>query len=229
MSAESKVSKNYPTKLILARNTIFNFIGQAIPLIAGIITLPFIIKGLGTQRFGLLSLALVILGYFAVFDLGLGRATTKFVAESVGKGEKEKISIIVWTSVTIQFIFGMIGTFIFLAIVPVLATKLLNIPPELQTEAKSTFYMLAFTLPILLISSSFRGVLEAFQRFDLVNIITIPSNSMTFILPLIGIHLGLSLPWIVGLILVTRVMTLLTYLFFLYSSSAKLKTIFLFH
>ena len=51
MSAESKVSKNYPTKLILARNTIFNFIGQAIPLIAGIITLPFIIKGLGTQRF----------------------------------------------------------------------------------------------------------------------------------------------------------------------------------
>lgn len=214
MSAESKVSKNYPTKLILARNTIFNFIGQAIPLIAGIITLPFIIKGLGTQRFGLLSLALVILGYFAVFDLGLGRATTKFVAESVGKGEKEKISIIVWTSVTIQFIFGMIGTFIFLAMVPVLATKLLNIPPELQTEAKSTFYMLAFTLPILLISSSFRGVLEAFQRFDLVNIITIPSNSMTFILPLIGIHLGLSLPWIVGLILVTHVMTLLTYLFF---------------
>ena len=84
MSAESKVSKNYPTKLILARNTIFNFIGQAIPVIAGIITLPFIIKGLGTQRFGLLSLALVILGYFAVFDLGLGRATTKFVAESVG-------------------------------------------------------------------------------------------------------------------------------------------------
>lgn len=214
MSAESKVPENYPTKLILARNTIFNFIGQTIPLIVGVITLPFMIKGLGTQRFGLLSLALVILGYFAVFDLGLGRATTKFVAESIGKGEKEKISKIVWTSVTIQFIFGMIGTFIFLAMVPVLVTKLLNIPLEFQTEAKFTFCILAFGLPILLISSSFRGVLEAFQKFDFVNIITIPSNSTTFILPLIGITLGLSLPWIVGFILLTRVMTLLAYLVF---------------
>jgi len=61
---------------LLARNTLLNFIGQAVPLLVGVATIPFIVRGLGTERFGFLSLAWVVLGYFAIFDLGLGRATT---------------------------------------------------------------------------------------------------------------------------------------------------------
>lgn len=73
---------------ILARNTLLNFVGQALPLVA-VVTIPFIVRGLGIERFGLLSLAWVVLGYFTIFDLGLGRATTKYVAEALGKGDEE--------------------------------------------------------------------------------------------------------------------------------------------
>jgi O-antigen/teichoic acid export membrane protein len=68
---------------LLARNTLFNLIGQGLPLVVAVVTIPLIIQGLGIDRFGLLSLAWVVLGYFAIFDLGLGRATTKFVAEAL--------------------------------------------------------------------------------------------------------------------------------------------------
>jgi len=55
-----------PTNLVsgrlLARNTLLNLIGQAVPLLVGVVTVPFIIRGLGTERFGLLSLAWVIWG-----------------------------------------------------------------------------------------------------------------------------------------------------------------------
>jgi len=74
----------------LARNTLINFIGQVLPLLAGLVALPLIIHGLGTDRFGILSLAWVILGYFSVFDLGLGRATTKYVAEALGIGNEDQ-------------------------------------------------------------------------------------------------------------------------------------------
>jgi len=67
---------------LLARNTLLNLLGQAVPLLVGVLTIPFIVHGLGTERFGLLSLAWVILGYFTIFDLGLGRATTKPAAAS---------------------------------------------------------------------------------------------------------------------------------------------------
>ena len=62
----------------LAHNVVLNFLGQMIPLLIGVFTIPFFIKRLGTEHFGLLSLAWVILNYFIVFDSGLGRTTTKY-------------------------------------------------------------------------------------------------------------------------------------------------------
>uniref|UniRef100_UPI0034E2C47B oligosaccharide flippase family protein n=1 Tax=Methanothrix sp. TaxID=90426 RepID=UPI0034E2C47B len=76
---------------LIARNAVLNLIGQAVPLLVGVLTIPFVVRGLGTDRFGLLSLAWVVLGYFTIFDLGLGRATTKYVAEALGKGEGDRI------------------------------------------------------------------------------------------------------------------------------------------
>jgi O-antigen/teichoic acid export membrane protein len=37
---------------LLARNTALNLIGQALPLLVAIATIPLVIRGLGTERFG---------------------------------------------------------------------------------------------------------------------------------------------------------------------------------
>jgi O-antigen/teichoic acid export membrane protein len=189
---------------LLARNTLFNLIGQGLPLVVAVVTIPFIIQGLGVDRFGLLSLAWVVLGYFAIFDLGLGQATTKFVAGALGKGEEDQIPRIVWTAVTIQAFFGLLGAIILVSLTPPLVERLLNIPPELIKEAKDTFYLLSLSIPVVLVSSSFRGVLEAAQRFDLVNIVRAPSSTLTYLLPLVGLFLGFNLPGIISLILIVR-------------------------
>jgi O-antigen/teichoic acid export membrane protein len=189
---------------LLARNTILNLIGQAVPLFVAVVTIPFIIRGLGTERFGLLSLAWVVLGYFTIFDLGLGRATTKYVAEALGKGEEEQIPHLVWTAVTIQATLGVLGTLILLGITPLLVDRILNIPSELVAEAKTTFYLLALSIPVVLVSGSFSGVLEAKQRFDLVNAVRVPSSISTYLLTLVGLILGFKLPGIVALIIVAR-------------------------
>lgn len=194
---------------LIARNTLLNLIAQALPLLVGLITIPLVIHGLGTDRFGLLSLAWVILGYFTIFDLGLGRATTKYVAEALGKGESDQVPEIVWTAVTFQAALGLIGAIVLFGITDLLVERVLNIPPELVVEAKDTFHLLALSIPLVLVSSSFSGVLEAAQRFDLVNAVRIPSSILTFILPLVGLYLGFGLPGIVVLILLTRLGTLI--------------------
>ena len=102
----------------LARNTILNMVGQAIPLLIGVIVIPLIVRGLGTDRFGLLSLAWVILGYFSLFDLGLGRATTKFVAEVLGKGELARLPGLVWTSFVLHLLLGIAAAVLLGALSP---------------------------------------------------------------------------------------------------------------
>jgi len=70
---------------LLTRNWVLNLLGWVVPLSVALVAIPYVVRGLGAERFGVLSIASALLGYFGIFDLGLGRATTKFVAESLAR------------------------------------------------------------------------------------------------------------------------------------------------
>lgn len=208
---------------LLVRNTVLNFTGQVIPLFVGIITIPFIIHGLGAERFGILSLAWIVIGYFSFFDLGLGRATTKFVAEALGKGQIDKLPHLIWTSLVTHLLLGLIGGLILAVLVPLFVEKVFNIPAAMIGEAKSSFIILSASIPLILISTVSRGVLEANQRFDLVNAVHIPSSCLTFLLPALGLLLGFGLPGILVLLIIARLGTALVYLMFCLNTYPTLK------
>lgn len=187
----------------VARNAVLNFGGQAIPLVVGAVTIPFTMRWLGPSRFGVLALVWVLVGYLNVFDLGLGRATTRFVAAALGRGQRD-VSSLAGTALASQVILGFVGGLIMLLGAPVLVDHVLNLPPGIAGEAKASFTLLAFAAPVVLVSTSLRGILEAAQRFDLVNAVRVPSGSMHFLLPLIGAAANWSLPRIVLSILVLQ-------------------------
>jgi O-antigen/teichoic acid export membrane protein len=171
----------------------------------------------------LLSLGWVVLGYFSIFDFGLGRATTKFISESLGKGEDGQVHELFWTATTAQIAFGAVGSLLFLALTPMLVEQVLKIPSELIEEAKATFYILSISVPVVLASSSARGILEATQRFDLVNIVKTPISALTYILPLAGALLGFGLPAIVSMILLMRITTFFVFIYMSYRVLPQLK------
>ncbi|MCX7995459.1 MAG: flippase [candidate division WOR-3 bacterium] len=201
-------------KSIIARNVLLNILGHILPLLIGICVLPYIIKSLGSERFGLLSIVWVILTYLMIFDFGLGRSTTKYAAEALGREELEIIPGLVWTSVSFQLIIGIIVGFVTFMLNPLFTQNALNIPDKLIPEARTTFYIISLSIPLLIISSPFRGVLEALQRFDLVNIVIILSGTSQFLLPLFGCLFHLTLPGIVLLLIISRLAILLILFFF---------------
>jgi len=208
----------------LLKNTVFNFVGLSLPLVIGVASIPYIIRRLGTDRFGILSLAWVVVGYFSFFDLGLGRATTKFIAEAIGKRDIETIPKYFWTTAIFQGILGLFGAGILALATPLLTQHVLSIPPALISEARSAFYLLALSLPIVLVTASFRGVLEAGQRFDLVNIVKIPASSINYVLPVVGLFLGFGLPGIMALLVFSRALTLVAWAFICRKAFPMLKT-----
>jgi O-antigen/teichoic acid export membrane protein len=197
---------------VLARNAIFNLFGLGLPLIIAVVTIPVLINYMGKERFGILALAWAIFGYLSIFDIGLVQATTRYVAESLGKGERHQVPKFLWTTVVFQAMLGTAGALSLILATPMLVNRLLHIPPVLRGEASTVFILIALSLPISLISGSFRGSLEAGQRFDLVNAVKIPSGAASNLFPLIGALLGFNLPGIVLLILCSRVLTLLAWI-----------------
>jgi len=195
----------------LARNTLLNLAGQVIPMLAGFATLPYVVRHLGEDRFGLLSLVWIIIGYFALFDFGIGPATTKFVAELLGSGEVERLPGVVWTALATQTSFGVVAGAVLAAISPELIDRLLNVPPAMRSEAHFIFFVLALCLPIGFATGTFQGVLGASQRFDLVNGVGIPTLVLYYTLPAIGLRLGYGLRGIVVLLVLGRVAALVGY------------------
>lgn len=189
----------------IGRNALLNFTGQAAPLVVAALTIPLTIRSLGVNRFGILALVWVLIGYFTVFDLGLGRATTKFVAAAIGRDEDERdIASLVGTAAATQALLGVAGTVVIWLAAPAFVDRILKLTPDLADEARGAFSVLALSLPVILVSTSLRGTLEAAQRFDLVNAVRAPLGVMYFLLPLLGARAGWRLQQILLSILLLQ-------------------------
>lgn len=65
----------------LIRSVLWTLVGDGSPILAAVFAIPILIHRLGNDRFGVLTLAWTIVGYFGMFDVGVGRALTKLIAE----------------------------------------------------------------------------------------------------------------------------------------------------
>lgn len=169
----------------LARNALWNLAGRVVPLAVALVAIPLQIKGFGTDRFGLLALFWVIAAYFGLFDMGIGRATTKFVAERLALKDFDAIPALVWTSWLAMAALGMAAGAVLASTTPLLVSRVLSVPPHLQGEAARSLYWLAAMLPLLLTQPGLQGVLEARQRFDLGNLVQIPAAILGYVVPLL--------------------------------------------
>jgi O-antigen/teichoic acid export membrane protein len=75
-------------------------------MVTGVLAMPILIKGPGIDRFGVLALMWMVIGDFSLFELGRGRASTRFVAEKLEAGQDETIPALVWTALFPMVILG---------------------------------------------------------------------------------------------------------------------------
>src|SRR5438445_6458963 len=178
----------------LVRNTLLNLSGPVAPLIVSVLTLPKVFRGLGEERFGLLALILIVAGYFSIFDLGLGRATTRLVAETIGKGDYRRLPSNAWTASITQCVFGVLAGLILALLTPVLIERFLNISPLRLEEARSGFYVVALSFPFVLLANSLRALLWRGQRFNLCNANSGRFSIVNALPRFLGLYLGWSVP-----------------------------------
>ena len=198
---------------LLARNTVWNLLGQLLPMAVGIVAIPLLIRGIGVARFGVLSLAWIIIGYFSLFDLGIGRALTKLLADRIAAQEEHVIPSLVWTSLLLLFLLGLFGGLVTLLISPWLVQRTLKIPQTLQTETLHAFFLLAVSIPLVTITSGLRGILEGLQRFRILNLIRIPMGIFSFGGPLLVLPFSTSLVPVVGILVGGRLIGGMAHLF----------------
>jgi O-antigen/teichoic acid export membrane protein len=195
---------NLTSGRVLTRSAIWNLTGEAAPFVLALVAVPILVHHLGASRFGVLTLAWLTVGYFGLFDFGLARATTKFVADAVGAGESDQISAIAWTSILLMAVFGGLGAIVLGLASRWLVYRALDVPAVLRLETLRTFYLLAFSLPIVISANAFSGVLAGFQRFDMINAVRGGFGFFSYLGPLLVLQFSHSIFWITAVLLIGR-------------------------
>ena len=140
MSAPPTVPSSDLTRgRLLARNTLWNLLGSGAPALVALLAIPVLIRHIGVPRFGLLTIIWTVVGYFSLFDLGLGAALTRMVADRLGTGKNDEIPPLVWTSLALMLGLSILGAGVLAGLSPMLVHRILKVPSALQPESLSAF------------------------------------------------------------------------------------------
>jgi O-antigen/teichoic acid export membrane protein len=206
------VSVNLLSRKALAKNSLINLAGFGLPLLVGLVAMPLTVRGFGVERFGVLTLGWAVIGYFSLFDMGIGRAITQSIAERLGVASARDISRLAWTGLLMMLIFSLIGAVVVASLTPWFVTSILNMPEALREETIAAFILLAGAIPSVVLSAGLAGILTALQRFDLINALRIPIGMMIFLVPLAILPYSKSMAYVCAGLLIIRVLFLVLYM-----------------
>jgi O-antigen/teichoic acid export membrane protein len=216
MNIAAAQTKDRPEQIrerTLTHNTIWNLSGYAAPLLAALIAIPILIRNLGTAQYGALTIAWGVVGYFSIFDMGLDNALAKLVSERVGLGgnaEKE-INAFFYTAFLLLLITSTVGGLLVFAFSRPLSYEWLKIPLDLKSETTTVLRIFAVALPFVVSVAGFRGILYAYQRFDLLNKVQITAGAFSFLGPLAVLPFSHRLVPVVAVLAIGRALAWLAY------------------
>ena len=163
----------------------WNILGRIAPILVALLVTPRLIFVLGLTRWGIFTIALSLVGTFGIFDLGLGRALTRAVADRPqGKTDRNTADLIL-TGVVVLTAIGVVGGLACAACVNLWVTKGLSIDEGLRREVLFALWVFCATGPLVMINAALWGVLTGYHAFKATNLINIPISITYYVGPLL--------------------------------------------
>ncbi len=192
----------------IRKHTIYNLLGAVLPLGLSLFTIPIYIRLIGDARYGVLAVAWLLLGYFGLFDLGLGRATAQRIA-SLGDASPAQRASTFWTALAMNVSLGVVGGLVIWPVAVYFFGQVFNIDAALRPELATAIPWLILAVPLATISGVLTGALEGRSRFLELNIISVFSSVLVQLSPLVVVWLnGPDLALLLPAVILTRLVTL---------------------
>lgn len=158
-----------PIRRYMLRGTISNALGRFVTIGCVFVLTPVLLHALGPVQYGLWLLATTLVGYGALFDLGIAPAIVKYVAEFRARSDPASARTLVATGVVL---YGTLGLFVALCapLVGLVVPRALALDPDLRHLASWVLALLSFEVAVKIGGAATSAVLRGYQRYDLVGI-----------------------------------------------------------
>jgi O-antigen/teichoic acid export membrane protein len=188
----------------VATNTAWNVFGQLLPLLAALAAIPLLIGQIGLERFGFVSIAWILVGYASVFDFGVSKALIRTVAAHLQAGRLANAEASARTALTLLVLFGVMIGAALAALSPWLVGSVLELPPELEREALASMYILSASLPLVMLTTGYVGLVSAHEQFMKLNVLRAVLGVGSYALPAVIALQDPRLQSVVGAVVIVR-------------------------
>jgi len=151
----------------ISRNAIANLLGGLLPAIVMLVTMPFIVRQLGTADYGLLIMVMAISGYFALVDINVTAGSVKFVAAHHAREDSTRTAQVISFGLGFYLGIGLLGGIAIFAGAPVLVGWLMKLPANKVPEAVLILQIAAVGFLFGQLQAYLNSIPQALQRFDI--------------------------------------------------------------
>ncbi|MCU1291750.1 MAG: polysaccharide biosynthesis protein, partial [Bryobacterales bacterium] len=156
----------------IARNVLFNWLGTIANMAVGFFLSPFILHRLGDVAFGVWVLAISVVAYLGLLDLGMQSSVLRFVSKGHTKGDHEgasdAISAALWVRLQISAVALLLS-----AALAAIFPHVFKVPAELASDARKAIFLIGLTTASTMSIGVVGGVLSALNRYDLQNYVSL--------------------------------------------------------
>ena len=197
----------------ISRNATLNLLGSVIPMFVTLATVPPYLRLIGDVRFGVLSLVWAFLSYFGLFEMGLGRATSKYIAE-LKDDSGAKREAVFWTALLVNMAVGTLGGALLWIVASTTLPFWLKANGTIQAEVARALPWLAAAVPVATVTSVLVGTLEGREKFAVINSQQIGATITFQLAPLsIAAWIGPRVDWLIAAAVAARMSANLPLLF----------------
>lgn len=191
----------------LKKNFVYTVIGMTTPVIVALATIPIYIHHIGEERYGVLSIVWLLLGYFGFLDMGLSRASANALAK-LRDAPDEARSRVFSSSLYLNLGLGVLGGALIYFAGGYLFRTQFNLTEDLWGELARGMPWVAAMLPLALASGVGFGALESRERFLAVNLLQMSGSAAGQVVPaLCAVFVSPSLEWVIPAAFLIRLLT----------------------
>lgn len=195
-----------------ARNSLFALLAFVYPTVLTVVLTPFIVHSLGTERYGLFSLATIFVSVLGLLDLGMSPAIVKFVSDAAARRDSDRaVGEIVGVSLLFYAAIGVMGSAGAALAAWLFLDDLFNVSPHLRSTATFAFAIAGLGFLFTMLMTAFSALPLALQRFDIQALVRFTLSSCTALLTVLVLTLGLGLRGLVIALVVEPVLGLILF------------------
>ena len=189
----------------LARNSLYSALKSGISLALLLVVMPYAIRVLGKEVYGIWALAALVTSYAQLSDFGIAECVVKYAAEYRVRQDSIAINRLVNTVVATYLVLTVVVGGLLWLVLPYIAREILLIPATLQGEAILIFRLAVGIFFVSMVTGVFASLIVATQQMGYAATVNIVSACLGALGAIVFLSQGFGLR---GLIMTNAVVAL---------------------